>query len=200
MGYVNSKDDYSLFHKKTAQSVVLVAVYVDDVLITGTSPADITALKQFLDAQFKIKDLGSLNYFLGIEFLSTPTGLIMTQRKFAKGLLEEFHCTDAAPAASPLPPALKLQPKEGAPIADPLNYRRLIGKLNYLTNTRPDLAFAVQFLSQFMHDPRLPHLEAALHTLRYLSRDPSQGLFFNNRPAFELEAFCDSDWAACPCT
>ena len=72
--------------------------------------------------------------------------------------------------------------------------------MNYLTNTRPDLTYVVQFLSQFLQDPREPHWQAALHTLRYLSKDYSKGIFFNTSADLQLEAYCDSDWASCPNT
>ena len=85
-------------------------------------------------------------------------------------------------------------------LADASSYRRLVGKLNYLSNTRLDIAFAVQYLSQFLQAPTQHHLTAALHTLRYIKKDPSQGLFFNNKLDYSLQAYCDSDRAQCPCT
>ncbi|KAI3761309.1 hypothetical protein L1987_51721 [Smallanthus sonchifolius] len=108
-----------------------------------------------------IKDLGTLNYFLGIEVLKSPSGLIMTQRKFVKDLLIEFSTDDVSSVSYPLLLHLQLKLNEGQVLDDPLAYHRLVGKLNYLTHTRPDLAFAVQFLSQFMSDPRVPHWDAA---------------------------------------
>ncbi|KAI3712580.1 hypothetical protein L1987_71139 [Smallanthus sonchifolius] len=147
-----------------------------------------------------IKDLGTLNYFLGIEVLKSPSGLIMTQRKFVKDLLTEFPTDDVSSVSSPLPLHLQLKLNEGQVLDDPLAYRRLVGKLNYLTHTWPDLAFAVQFLSQFMSDPRVPHWDAMWHTLRYVKGTCSQGLFFNNDPDMSLSAYCDSDWAAFPNT
>ena len=96
--------------------------------------------------------------------------------------------------------SLKLRPDSGKPITDPSLYRKLVGKLNYLTNTRPDLAYAVQFLSQFLQDPREPHWQAVMHTLRYLSKDYTKGIYLNASTALNLEAYCDSDWASCPNT
>ncbi|XP_022042124.1 uncharacterized mitochondrial protein AtMg00810-like [Helianthus annuus] len=178
-------------------SIVHVAVYVDDILLTGNNEEEMVALKSFLHSTFKIKDLGSLNYFLGIGVLKVPHGTIMTQRKFAQDLLQEFQDFDASVTICPLPANLQLSHDTGPLYHDPLQHRRLVGKLNYLTHTRPDLAFAVQFLSQFMKEPRLPHWEAALHTLHYVKGTSSQGLFFNDSQDFKLEAYCDSDWAAC---
>nr|XP_016452581.1 PREDICTED: uncharacterized protein LOC107777107 [Nicotiana tabacum] len=150
----------SLPTMKSASSTVLLVVYVDDTILTGGDIVEIAALKQFLDDQFKIKDLGLLNYFLGIEIL-----------------YDEFG---------------------GEVLPNPQSYRSLIGKLNFLTHTRPDLCFAVQHLSQFLKSPRIPHMVAAMHILRYLNVTLDVGVFLNASSDFSLQAFCDSDWAACP--
>ncbi|KAK9074869.1 hypothetical protein SSX86_003188 [Deinandra increscens subsp. villosa] len=199
-GYLRSQNDHSLFTKQMGSSIVHVAVYVDDILLTGNNLAEMTDLKAFLHSTFKIKDLGSLNYFLGIEVLKTPDGFLMTQRKFASDLVSKFHADQSSPTSCPLPAHLQLSSTAGSLLPDPMQYCRLVGKLNYLTHTRPDLAFAVQFLSQFMKEPHLPHWEAAMHTLCYVKGTLAQGLLFNKDPSLLLEAFCDSDWASCPNT
>ncbi|XP_019248574.1 PREDICTED: uncharacterized protein LOC109227835 [Nicotiana attenuata] len=159
-------------------SVVFVAVYVDDVLLTGIYLEEIKALKTFLHATFKIKDLGRLYYFLGLEILYKHDGVIITQRKFTRDLIQEFECSHCTPMSSPIDPSTKLKADEGNLLTNPTKYRKLVGKLNFLTNTRLDIAYSVQHLSQYMQSPRDSHLKAAMHVLRYLKGDP--------------------DWAACP--
>ncbi|XP_019245188.1 PREDICTED: uncharacterized protein LOC109225051 [Nicotiana attenuata] len=177
-----------------------VAVYVDDVLLTGTDQSEIDQLKSFLHNKFRIKDPGKLHYFLGLEVLYKADGVIISQRKFLLDLLREYDYLEYSALVSPLDPNVKLRAKEGVLLADPNYYRMLVGKLNFLTNTRLDIAFSVQHLSQFMQDPREPHLKAAFHLLRYLKGDLTLGVFMSNDSDWSIKAYCDSDWAACPDT
>lgn len=199
-GYSHSLNDYSLFFKKKGSSVVFLGVYVDDIIVTGNDLVAIASLKSFLHRQFKIKDLGTLNYFLGIEFLPTQSGLVMSQRKFASDLLQEYDLESALTVASPLDPSVKLKHDEGDLLLDPTPYRKLVGKLNFLSNTRPDLSFSIQHLCQFMQQPTHLHWNAAIHVLQYLKGTIHLGLLLSSANDFSLKASCDSDWASCSCT
>jgi len=196
-GYKHSENDYSFFYKKTAHSAVFLAVYVGDILLTGNDEAEISSLKSFLNSTFKIKDLGYAHYFLGIEVLRSPYGLLLTQRKYTMDLLQEFGCSHITSVIRPMDYNIKLRPDVGAPLHDPTIYMKLIGKLNFLPNTQPDIAFLVQHLSQFLQHPREPHLAGTMHVLRYLQAKPSLGVFLSNSPTFDLQAYCDADWASC---
>ena len=95
-------------------------------------------------------------------------------------------------------PNLKLYGQTGTSLKDPNYFRRLVGKLIYLSITRPDISFAVQFLSQFMSHPTDAHMKEVVHLLRYLRATPNYGLLYPNSSEFQLMAFCDSDWGSCP--
>ena len=144
---------------------------------TGNSSSEIQSVKTSLDKQFTIKDLGLAKYFLDIELCKTDDGMHLNQRKYILDLLKDAGLTAAKPSLSPLPQNLKLSLEKGEPIDDPESYRRLVGMLLYLSMTRPDISYGVQHLSQFVSAPKQPHMQAALHLLRYLKGTISKGLF-----------------------
>ncbi|GJT85353.1 retrovirus-related pol polyprotein from transposon TNT 1-94 [Tanacetum coccineum] len=147
-----------------------------------------------------IKDLGPLHYYLGIEFLRNSFGLSMTQRKYALELLECADVLDSKPIATPMNPIIKLNSIDGYLLLDPSTYRTLVGKLLYLTITRPDLSFAAQALSQYSHSHRSLHFDALMKVLIYIKLCPGQGLFFPNKNNLLLTTYYDSDWASCATT
>ncbi|XP_056690301.1 uncharacterized mitochondrial protein AtMg00810-like [Spinacia oleracea] len=178
--------------------ISIAAVYVDDIILTGTDPNKLAALKAYLHQEFSIKDLGKLNYFLGIEVGYSTEGIILSQKKFTKELLSDCGFDITKKAITPLPVNVKLTLSDGELYSDTEKYRSLVGKLNFLTHTRPDLSFAVQLLSQFLQHPRVPHITALHHTLRYLAHTAGQGILLKALDSISLQAFSDSDWASCP--
>ncbi|GKC78433.1 retrovirus-related pol polyprotein from transposon RE1 [Tanacetum coccineum] len=199
-GFTQSKTDYSLFVKKHNESFTAVLVYVDDLLITGNNEEQISSLKTQLSSVFHMKDLGEVNYFLGLEVSRTAQGIFISQHKYTKDLLKEGGVLNNKPYKLPMDPNLKLQADVGTPLLDPEVYRRSIGHLIYLIVTRPDICYTVQLLSLFMQSPTSVHMQAVKHLLRYLLNSPGQGILLANNSAVELKAYCDSDWASCPMT
>nr|GEW83058.1 uncharacterized mitochondrial protein AtMg00810-like [Tanacetum cinerariifolium] len=156
--------------------------------------------KEELDQAFSIKDLEQLNYYPVIEFLRNSKGITMPERKYALELLQSSKVLDLKPSHIPVDPIAKLNDFNGDPLTDPSTYRAIVGKLLYLTITRPDLSYAAHALSQFSHNPRIPHWKALIKVLRYIKLCPAQGLFIPTNTNFHLKAYCDSDWANCPNT
>ena len=198
LGYVQSQADHSLYAKSENSHFTTILVYVDDIVVAGNSLMEIHNVKALLDKQFKIKDLGNLRYFLGFEIARSTKGIFMNQRKYTLELLEDTGFLAAKPSAIPIDPTLKLTPEDSDLLADPTVYRRLIGRLIYLTNTRSDISYVVQHLSQFVSKPCTSHYQAALKILKFLKSSPATGILFSASSSLTLCAFADSDWARCP--
>lgn len=197
-GFTQTHSDHSLFIKYVDNIFLAVLVYVDDILIVGNNDAAVTAFKNVLKAAFKLRDLGPAKYFLGFEIARNHTGISLNQRKYALELLEESGYLGCKPLSVPMEPNLKMSASSGTALPDASVYRRLVGRMLYLTHTRPDITYAVHKLSQFMSAPTDVHLQAAYRVLRYLKNDPSQGLFYSASSSLRLTAYSDADWAACP--
>lgn len=140
-------------------------VYVDDIIITGPSRTVISSLTALLNSQCRLKDLGNLKYLLGIEIARAKQGNTLTQRHYALHLLEDTGFLACKPTSIPMYPKTRLNNSDGDLLTDVSQYRRLIGRLLYLTLSRPDITFAVHKLSQFMAQPRTPYLQTVLHPL-----------------------------------
>ncbi|OMO78632.1 Integrase, catalytic core [Corchorus capsularis] len=173
-GFIQSKADSSLFLHHKGTSFTALLVYVDDVIIASNNNSHTKALKEYLDAWFHIKDLGPLKYFLGLEVARSPEGIVLSQRKYALDILQEVGMLGTKPVLFPMEQNHKLAVDDSALLDDPGAYRRLVGRLIYLTITRPEICYSVHILSQFMHQPRHGHWVAALRVLRYLKSAPGQ--------------------------
>ncbi|XP_075101891.1 uncharacterized protein LOC142177315 [Nicotiana tabacum] len=182
--------------------IVVILVYVDDILIAGNNQQMIYATKDSLHKAFRIKDLGELKFFLKMEFNRSSRGILVNQRKYALEIISELGIGDAKPAWTPLEVNVKLTVPEydklignedDNALEDKGQYQRLIGKLLYLTLTRPDIAYTVQALSQFLQQPKKSHWDAAMRVARYIKREPGLGMLFSIEKLDKIYVFCDAD-------
>lgn len=197
-GFINSVADTSLFISTHGNHRVYLLVYVDDIVVTGSSSVLVDRIISLLATRFSIKDLGSLSYFLGIEATRTSKGLHLMQRKYIHDLLEKTKMEDAKPVLTPIATHPKLTLKSGTALQNPSEFRMVVGSLHNLAFTRPDIAYAVNKLSQFMHQPTDIHWQAAKRVLRYLAGTSSHGIFLRRDATLFLHAFSDADWAGDP--
>ncbi|CAL0330280.1 unnamed protein product [Lupinus luteus] len=200
LGYIQSHHDHSLFTKKHGSVFTALLIYVDDLILAGNNLDEISSVKRHLDTQFKIKDLGVLKYFLGLEVAYSKTGISLCQRKYALDILSDTDFLFSKPVPTPMVKHPHLHQQDSAAFHDPEFYRQLVGRLLYLTNTRPDLSFVVQQLSQFMAAPTVNHHKAITRILRYIKGSPRQGLFYPTSSSLQIKGYSDSDWASCPDT
>ncbi|GJS35154.1 ribonuclease H-like domain-containing protein [Tanacetum coccineum] len=198
-GFSPSRCDSSLFIYTQGSQVAYLLIYVDDIILTASSPVLLQQIVDSLHKEFDMTDLGALNYFLGISVVRHPTGLFLSQKKYARQLLERAHMVNCNPSRTPIDTDSKLGP-DGVPVQDPTLYRSLAGGLQYLTFTRPDLSYAVQQVCLYMHDPREPHFAALKRILRYVQGTLELGLQLYASATTSLVGYTDADWAGCPST
>ncbi|KAK3017572.1 hypothetical protein RJ639_006639 [Escallonia herrerae] len=144
-GYHQSNSDHTLFLKKKQGKITALIVYVDDMVVTGNDPEEREALQGHLSREFKMKDLGPLKYFLGIEVSRSKKGIFLSQRKYALDLLRETGMLACQPVDTPVEEGLKLRIESNQVPVDKGRYQRLVGRLMYLAHTRPDLAYALNW-------------------------------------------------------
>jgi hypothetical protein len=157
IGFHNSKANSSLFIYSNGSNLCYLLVYVDDLVITGNNPTLVTIFIQQLGDMFSLKDTGSLHFFLGVEVIPTRADLFLTQHKYVRELLANTNMSGAKDISTSLSTIQSLQLVDGIAAADSIKFRRIMGGLQYLSLTQPDISFVVNKLSQFMHEPIATH-------------------------------------------
>jgi histone deacetylase 1/2 len=172
-------------------------VYVDDIVIAGSTPAAVDRLVRELSASFPIKDLGPLAYFLGLEASYNSGGMVLTQRKYALDLLHRVSMENCRATSTPMVASDRLCRESGMLLGteDATRYRSIVGGLQYLTLTRPDLSFAVNKVCQFLSQPTDQHWEAVKRILRYVKGTLDTGLRIRKSNLTGVSIFTDADWA-----
>lgn len=199
LGFVASKADTSLFFFRRGDVTIYFLVYVDDIIVVSSSDKAVSTLLQDLRSDFALKDLGKLHYFLGIEVTSISEGLILSQKKYANELLNRAGLKECKPVNTPLSISEKFSASSGKLLSDKdsTNYRSVVGGLQYLTLTRPDIAFAVNKARQYLHCPTTNHWIAVKRILRYISGTVDFRLRFTKSESNIVSGFSDADWAGC---
>jgi Reverse transcriptase (RNA-dependent DNA polymerase)/Integrase core domain len=194
-GYTQGDSDHTLFFKRFEGKITILIIYVDDMIITGDNLEEIKGLEQKLSGDFEMKNLGGLKYFLGIEVCRNKKSIFLSQRKYILDLLTEVGMLECKPAETPCVKNIKLDENRSSKSVNKERYQRLVGKLIYLSHTRPDIAYAVSIISQFMHNPAEEHMEAVMRIIRYLKGTPGRGIKFIKQGHTEITGYTDADWA-----
>lgn len=164
-------------------------------MITGNDSPFVCSIVQQLSSMFFLKDMGQLHYFLGVEVFPTSQGLFLSQHQYIRNLLSKTNMSGAKDVSTPLSTSTSLKLVDGTATFDSTEFRRVIGSLQYLSLTRPDISFAVNKLSQFMHKPTHLHWTAAKRLLRYLKHIIFHGIHIWKTTAWNLTTYFDADWA-----
>jgi hypothetical protein len=197
LGFNSSKADTSLFFFHKGEVAIFLLVYVDDIIVESSTPNAINGLLRNLKQEFALKDLGELHYFLGIEVSKVKDGIVLTQDKYATDLLKKVNMSNCKPVSTPMSISEKLSVHDGSLLGekDATQYMSIIGALQYLTLTRPDIAFAVNKVCQFLHAPTVVHWVAVKRVIRYIKQDTKIGIKISKSKSMVVNGFSDADWA-----
>jgi hypothetical protein len=196
---MRSKSDPNLYTKFDEQGyIVLISLYVNDLIITGNEKKLIDEIEEKLSKVFEMKDLGELHYCLGLEVWRNACQTFVFQSKYIREVLKRFKMDQYKSSTIPMQQNVKLSCDDGSKEVNGTTYRHMVGSLNYLTTTKPDIAYPVSVLSQFTSKPLENHWNAEKAVLRYLKGTLDYGIKYTDASDVELIGYSDSDWAGNP--
>ena len=194
-GFITARSDQSWFIRITTTHTIFVLVYVDDILVTGCNNERVQTIINQLNKSFTLKDLGEVNYFLGIQVRHTTEGLHLSKTKCIKDLLCKAKMKFAKSSGTPMTSGLKLSAYGSDPVENGQLYRSIVGALQYVTITRPEISYCVNRMCQFMQNPLESYWKSIKRILRHLSGTLDYGLHLRRSSQLNLVGFCDTDWA-----
>lgn len=194
LGFGKSLSDSTLYVKHNEADILIISLYVDDLLVTGSNTSLVEKFKQETMEAFEMTDLDVMTFFLGMEIKQDEHEVFICQKKYAKQILKKFKLEECKVMSTPMNQKEKLCKEDGTDKIDQVYFRSLIGCLMYLTATRPDILNALSILSRFMHCASELHLKAAKRVIRYVKGTYDFGIKFTRSKKFNLVGFSDSDW------
>ncbi|XP_051202590.1 uncharacterized mitochondrial protein AtMg00810-like [Lolium perenne] len=199
-GFICSRSDTLIFVLRCAEGTAFLLLYVDDIVLTASSTGLLDRIMASLRSGFAMTNMGSLHYFLGIAVTRDSSGMHLSQAKYAAEILDRAGMTACKSATTPVDTSPKLAATASPPVADPTEYRSLAGALQYLTFTRPDIAYAIQQVCLHMHDTCEQHLAAIKRILHYVKGTLSHGRQLHSSSPDSMITYTDADWAGWPDT
>jgi hypothetical protein len=192
--FVRCKLDPNVYMLMMIDSILILVLYIDDLLIIDCSTSTIVAVKRILHDRFFMTDMGPLHFFLGLEISHDASGIKLSQAKYAQDLLERFHMTDCKSTPTPFLSRVKLEDGGETLLVDNTLYRQLVGSLLYLTHSRLDLSYAVGIVSKFMQDTDELHWKATKCIFRYVQGIITFGIHYAIDSTLDLIGLTDFDW------
>jgi hypothetical protein len=193
LGFTKSKADSNIYFKIMNNEPVILLLYVDELFLTGEEKL-IAKCKKRLASEFEMKDLGLMNYLLGLEVWQSLERIFLNQGKYTVEILKRFDMMECKSMNTPMEAKLKLLVDTSSELIDATLYKQIIGSMMYLTNMKPDICFAVNTLSQFLIEPRHVHLVATKHVMRYLKGTIDYGLSYDGDHNFTFSGYNDAEW------
>ena len=195
-GFTQSLTDACVYSKHSDGETIVIIVWVDDLIIAASNSHVLKDVKTNLNQKFKMRDLGQLSWFLGIQFQIDDDSITMNQSKYIEKVLAKFGMEKCKPRSTPCEISSNKSTVDDSPKTDGKLYREMVGSLIYfMTITRPDLCYTVTKLSQHMANPTESDMVSVKHVFRYLRGTSDQTLVFRkSEESMRLVGFCDSDW------
>ncbi|KAD6453258.1 hypothetical protein E3N88_07963 [Mikania micrantha] len=192
LGFTRCAHEQAVYKVRTSDAILIIGVYVDDLIVTGSSERKIADFKEKMKSIFEMSDLGKLSYYLGIEVDQKQDSILVKQESYALKILSQMGMQKCNEAKWPMDQKLQLTKDESGKDVNATDYRRVIGSLIYLINTRPDLSFSVGVASKFMQSPKESHQNVVKQILRYLKGTVSYGLKYRKGGDGQLVGYSDS--------
>lgn len=194
LGFTRCAHEQAVYKVHKPNLILIVGVYVDDLIVTGSSEKGILEFKEKMKTLFDMSDLGLLSYYLGIEVSQGKDGIMLTQKGYAEKILKVTAMEDCNSTQYPMEAKLQLTKDEDGEPVNATNYRRLVGSLRYLVHTRPDLNYSVGTVSKYMQNPKQSHYAAVKHILRYVKGTLEYGLMYHRGGDGMLVGYSDSSY------
>ncbi|XP_070682343.1 uncharacterized mitochondrial protein AtMg00810-like [Malus domestica] len=187
--------EHALYVKVKHGDILIVCLYVDDLIFTGSNPSMYEEFKRVMTKEFEMTDIGLMAYYLGIEVKQNEEGIFISQESYTKKILKKFKMDNCKPISTPVECGVKLTKHDEGESVDPIFFKSLVKSLRYLTCTRPNILYTVRLVSRYMENPITTHLKTAKRILRYLKGSINFGLFYSSSSNYKLVGYSDSDWA-----
>ena len=194
LGFKKCNLEQAVYTKRSKTSILIVGVYVDDLIITGTPRKEIDLFKSQMEDKFEMSDLGLLAYYLGIEVTQTGGEITIKQTGYIDKIIKDASMVGSNDTKIPMDPGTKLVKAEDGNSVDPTYYRSIIGCLRYLLHTRPDLSYSVGLLSRFMQEPKDHHLKAVKQVIRYIKGTREHGIIYKRDGGCKITGYSDSSY------
>jgi hypothetical protein len=192
--YVMGSVDKTLFTLNHGTDFLLIQIYVDDIIFSGSSHTLVSRFQEMMESEFQMSMMGELTFFLGIQVKQTKQGTFVHQAKYTKDLMKKFNMAELKPVSTPMSSAASLGPDKDGEAVDQREYRSMISSLLYLTVTRPDIQFTVGPCASFQTSPCSSHQMAVQRIFRYLKHTPEFGIWYS-ASSLDLVGFSDTDFA-----
>ncbi|KAH9745452.1 hypothetical protein KPL70_004078 [Citrus sinensis] len=193
-GFTKCPYEHALYIKEKDGDILIVCLYVDDLIFTGSNPSLFEEFKRMMIKEFEMTDIGLMAYYLGIEVKQKEECIFISQESYAKEILKRFKMNDCKPVSTPVECGVKLSKYDEGEDIDPTFFKSLVGSLRYLTCTRPDILYAVGLVSRYMENPKTTHFKAAKRILRYIKGTINFALLYSFSNDYKLIGYSDSDW------